>query len=214
MKPSAFAQRFEERFADMPAIAILRGLAPEEALAVGEALLSAGLCIMEVPLNSPRPLESIRLLAEQFGKQAVIGGGTVLSLQEAKQVAAAGGGLVVAPNVNPQVIRFCVQQGLVPVPGWATATEALTAWEAGARYLKLFPAQTYGEAHLKAVKAVLPAEAKVLAVGGVGAEGLAGWFQAGAAGLGAGSELYRPGATPEQVFDRAKALVAAVRALA
>ena len=209
MKPA-----FEDCFAEMPAIAILRGMQPEEALAVGEALLSAGLRIMEVPLNSPRPLESIQLLADKFGKQAVIGGGTVLSVQEAQQVAGAGGRLVVAPNVNPEVIRFCVEQGLVPVPGWATATEALAAWEAGARYLKLFPAQTYGEAHLKAVKAILPPEAKALAVGGVGAGNLAGWFKAGAAGLGVGSELYKPGATADEVFARASELVAAVRSLA
>ena len=206
MKPE-----FAGCFAELPAVAILRGLTPEEALPVGEALLNAGLRIMEVPLNSSSPLESIRLLADEFGKECVVGGGTVLTVKQAAQVARAGGRLVVAPNVHGPVIRYCVKRRLTPVPGWATPSEALAAWDAGARYLKLFPAQTYGERHLKAVKAVLPAEAKVLAVGGVGAANLARWFKAGAAGLGVGSELYRPGEKPEEVQARATELVAALR---
>lgn len=198
---------FQDAFADMPIVAVLRGITPEEALPIGEALYKAGILIMEVPLNSPDPLTSIARLAQALGDRCAVGAGTVLDSKQAKQVIAAGGRLVVAPNVNERLIRYCLKKGIEPVPGWATATEGLAACQAGARFLKLFPASSYGLGHIGAVKAVLPADARVLAVGGLTADSLASWFEAGAAGVGAGANLYRPGQPPEEVHATATELV-------
>ena len=203
---------FVEALAESGVVAIIRGVKPAEVLAVGEALHAAGVRVVEVPLNSPDPYDSIDRLATQFKGRLVVGGGTILTEQEADAVVAAGGRLMVAPNTNPHVIRRAAAMGMIPFPGFATATEAFTAIEAGARHLKLFPASTYGPAHLKALKAVLPEEVMVAPVGGVGASDLAIWAKAGAGLFGIGGELYRPGLTPEEIHRRAVELVQAEKA--
>ncbi len=202
----------DEALAESGVIAILRGVTPDEILAVAGALHAAGVRVVEVPLNSPEPIESIRRLASVFHGRLFCGGGTLLTAADVDAVAAAGGRLMVSPNVDAGVIRRAVALGAVPFPGFATATEAFCAIQAGARHLKLFPASTYGPAHLKALKAVLPPEVKVSPVGGVGAADMAVWRRAGAEGFGIGSELYKPGMTPEETGRRAAGLVAAEKA--
>jgi 2-dehydro-3-deoxyphosphogalactonate aldolase len=202
----------EQALGQVPVVAIIRGVRPEEVLDVADALYAGGIRVVEVPLNSPEPLESISRL-KAFARKLVHGAGTVLRPGAVDAVAQAGGKIVVSPNADPAVIRRAVERGLAPMPGFASATEAFCALEAGARYLKLFPASTYGPAHLKALKAVLPSDAVVQPVGGVRPEDMAEWWAAGARGFGLGSELYRPGYTAEQVHERAVAAVAAVRIL-
>ncbi|OYX36517.1 MAG: 2-dehydro-3-deoxy-6-phosphogalactonate aldolase [Caulobacterales bacterium 32-69-10] len=202
----------DEALAQMPIIAILRGVKPDEILAVAEALYSAGVRVLEVPLNSPEPLDSIARLKAMTGR-VVYGAGTVLGPGAVDAVAQAGGKLIVSPNTDPAVIRHAVECGMVPMPGFASATEAFCALAAGARYLKLFPASTYGPRHLKALKAVLPAEAVVQPVGGVRLDEMPAWWAAGARGFGLGGSLYKPGFTPAQVKEAALAAVAAVTAL-
>jgi 2-dehydro-3-deoxyphosphogalactonate aldolase len=202
----------EEALAEVPLIAILRGVRPDEILGIAEALHSAGVRVLEVPLNSPEPLESISRL-KVFEDRVVYGAGTVLGPGAVDAVAQAGGRIIVSPNTDPAVIRHTVECGLTPMPGFGSATEAFCALAAGARYLKLFPASTYGPGHLKALKAVLPAEAVVQPVGGVKPADMAEWWAAGARGFGLGSELYKPGFTVDQVHERAVAAVAAVRTL-
>ncbi|WP_264580045.1 MULTISPECIES: 2-dehydro-3-deoxy-6-phosphogalactonate aldolase [unclassified Sphingobium] len=196
----------------MPLVAILRGLTPEEAPAIGAALIEAGLRCIEVPLNSPRPLESIAALARLPGG-ALIGAGTVLSVDAVVQVAQAGGRVIVSPNMNPQVIRRTKALGLLSMPGIATPSEAFAAIDAGADALKLFPAEMHSPAVLKAMKAVLPADIPVLVVGGIGPDNMAAWRSAGAAGFGIGSSIYQPGLDAAQVRQRADAMVTAWRAL-
>jgi 2-dehydro-3-deoxyphosphogalactonate aldolase len=203
---------FEEALSESGVVAIIRGVKPDEALAIGEALHNAGVRIVEVPLNSPDPTESIERLAQAFHGRLFVGGGTMLSTADVESVAAAGGRLMVSPNVNPEVIRRAVAKGMIPFPGFATASEAFAAIEAGARHLKLFPASTYGLAHLKALKAVLPPDVKVAPVGGVGAADMADWVKAGAACFGIGSEIYKPGMAPDEVHRRAVELVKAEKA--
>ncbi|MGY4803045.1 2-dehydro-3-deoxy-6-phosphogalactonate aldolase [Teichococcus aerofrigidensis] len=195
----------------LPLIAILRGLRPEEAVPVGEALVRAGFAIIEVPLNSPRPLESIRRLQEAFGDRALIGAGTVTSPAAVAEVAAAGGRLIVMPHGDPAVVRAAKQAGLFCAPGVATPTEGFAALANGADALKLFPAEALGPAVLKAWRSVFPAGTAFLPVGGITPEGMAPFLEAGAAGFGLGSALYRPGDAPEQVAARAAAFVAALR---
>jgi 2-dehydro-3-deoxyphosphogalactonate aldolase len=204
-------EKLESWFAQMPVVAILRGVRPEQVVAIGEALYKAGIGIIEVPLNSPEPMESIKSLADALGDRCVIGAGTVLTEADAEGVAAAGGQIAVSPNTDPAVITRSLALGMVPMPGWATVTEALIAYQAGARYLKLFPAATYGPEHVKGASAVLPTDCKVLAVGGVGANSAAAWLSAGVDGFGIGSELYKPGDSAEQVHQRAVAVVAAFK---
>ncbi len=195
-----------------PLVAILRGVTPEEVVAHGEALCAAGITAMEIPLNSPSPLESIgRARAALAGRMAV-GAGTVLSAADVEAVAAAGGCFMVSPNTDPAVIARSIVLGLEPLPGFATATEAFAALAAGARRLKLFPAATYGPGHLKALRSVLPPEVEIYPVGGVGPAQMGEWRAAGAAGFGLGSELYRPGQSPETTADTARRSVAAVAA--
>lgn len=203
---------FAQAFADMPLVAILRGVRPEEVLDHAEALLAAGIRIVEVPLNSPLPFDSISRLAAMADRM-VSGAGTVLTVADAERVVVAGGQIIVSPNTDAEVIRCAVALGAVPLPGIATATEAFAALAAGARVLKLFPAATYGPGHLKALGAVLPADAVLVPVGGVGPAQMADWWAAGARGFGLGSDLYKPGMTPAEVQTRAEAAVAAVRAL-
>jgi 2-dehydro-3-deoxyphosphogalactonate aldolase len=197
---------------ELPVIAILRGIRPEEVVDVAEALYRAGIRAIEVPLNSPDPYDSIARLDEAFGERCLCGAGTVLRPEQVDAVAAAGGRLIVSPDSNESVIRRTVELELVSAPGFATPTEAFAAIEAGARILKLFPAVAYGARYLKALREVLPAEVSVLAVGGVGAAEMAEWRAAGAAGFGIGSELYKPGRPIAEIAERAAALVAAYRA--
>lgn len=191
-----------------PLIAILRGIRPDEVLEVAKALVDAGIRGIEVPLNSPEPLVSIRRLTERYGNECLCGAGTVLKPEQVDAVAAAGGKLIVTPNIDRAVIARSVELGLQAVPGFATATEAFAAIDAGATALKLFPASTYGVQHVKALRAVLPG-AKVFAVGGVGARNLAEWAEAGIDGIGFGTDIYAPGRTAAEVGERATAIVSA-----
>lgn len=193
----------------LPLIAILRGLDPDEAVAVGEALFDAGFRCLEVPLNSPRPLESISRLAERFGDTMLVGAGTVLTPSAVDKVKVAGGRVIISPNANPAVIAYAKAEGMVSLPGVFTPTEAFAALAAGADGLKLFPAEIAGTAGLKALKAVLPKTASIYAVGGVAPETMADWCAAGADGFGIGSALYRPGLSAADVGRRAEAFVAA-----
>lgn len=196
----------------LPLVAILRGLRPDEAVAIGEAIVGAGFVCLEVPLNSPEPLESIRRLRQALDGRALIGAGTVLTAAAARDVADAGGQIIISPNTNPEVIRAARAMGLLSMPGFFTPSEAFSALDAGADVLKLFPAEVAGPAGLKAVRAVLPVGTRVYAVGGVDPDGVAGWRKAGASGFGIGSALFKPGVSPEQAGASAAAFVAAWRA--
>lgn len=194
-----------------PLVAILRGVRPVEVEAVADALVEAGFTMIEVPLNSPDPLDSIARLAGRYGDEVLVGAGTVLTVEQAGAVAAAGGRLIVSPNVDTAVIRASAAAGLVSLPGFFTPSEAFAALAAGATGLKLFPAEGASPAVIKAMRAVLPPEVAVLAVGGVGADNIGEWLAAGAMGAGIGSSLYRPGRSAEEVGATACALVEAVR---
>ena len=194
-----------------PLVAILRGIRPDEILDVAQALVEAGIRGIEVPLNSPEPLVSIRRLSERYGNECLCGAGTVLKAAQVDAVAEAGGKLIVTPNIDRAVIARSVELGLQAVPGFATATEAFAALGAGATALKLFPASTYGVQHVKALRAVLPKELKVFAVGGVGAHNLAEWAAAGIDGIGFGTDIYAPGRTAAEVSTRATAIASAWR---
>jgi 2-dehydro-3-deoxyphosphogalactonate aldolase len=199
----------DEALALNPLVAILRGVAPAEVVAHCEALQAAGIRAVEIPMNSPCPLESVALAAAAMGDRMAVGAGTVLNVAAVDGVKAAGGVFVVSPNVDAVVIARAIAVGLDTLPGFATATEGFAALAAGSRRLKLFPASTYGPVHLKALKAVLPMEVAVWAVGGVGPAQMPDWQAAGAAGFGLGSELYRPGQAPEDTGAKARAAVAA-----
>ena len=203
-------ERFHAHFDECPLVAILRGLTPDEAEPVGEALVEAGFRLIEVPLNSPQPLESIARLAARFGELATIGAGTVTAVSRVAQVQAAGGTLIVSPHTDARVIAATAAVGLVSLPGFLTPSEAFAALGAGAHALKLFPAEAVSPAVLKAQRAVLPPEVPVLPVGGIAPDGLAPWLAAGADGFGLGSALYRPGFTAAEVSDRAQRFVAAL----
>jgi len=194
----------------MPVVAIIRGVTPDQASDIGHAIHEAGIGIIEVPLNSPEPFESIKRLSIELGEDCIIGCGTLLNEKDAKLVAEVGGQIAVTPNTRPSVIRKCIELGMTPMPGWATPTEAFAAYRAGARYLKLFPASSFGAGHIKAVKAVLPNDAKVLAVGGAGAHNAAEWIAAGIDGFGIGSDIYTAGRSAEDVHQRCKDIVDAI----
>lgn len=198
----------------LPLIGILRGISPREAVEVGEALLAAGIERIEVPLNSPDPLESIRRLAEALGDRALIGAGTVLTPGQVRDVFAAGGRLVVSPNCRPAVIEESRRLGMESWPGVATPSEAFDALDAGASGLKLFPAVQVGIEGMRAMRAVLPPGTLLYAVGGIGVDNFADWRAGGIDGAGLGSALYTPGLTAAEVGERASSLVAAWQAAA
>jgi 2-dehydro-3-deoxyphosphogalactonate aldolase len=197
---------------ELPLVAVLRGITPEEMPAALEALTSAGFRIIEVPLNSPRPLESLRYLGAQAGERLLTGAGTVLDAAEVDAVAEAGGRLIVSPNADPGVIAAAKRRGLVSLPGVATPSEAFVALKAGADGLKMFPAEVMPPKLVKAWRAVLPAGTALLPVGGIEPESMAAYFAAGADGFGIGSALYKPGMSAAALHERAAAFVAACRA--
>ena len=206
-------EKLDKWFAQMPVVAILRGVRPDEVVDIGEALYAAGIGIIEVPLNSPQPLESIKKLTQTLGERCVIGAGTVLTESDVEAVATVGGEITVSPNTNVRVIQRSIALGMMPMPGWASLSEGIEAYQAGARYLKLFPAATYGTGHIKAARAVLPTDCKVLAVGGVSVGSMPGWLAAGVDGFGVGSELFKPGYSSMQVHKRAVDLVKTIHSV-
>lgn len=193
----------------LPLVAILRGLAPDEAVATGRAIVAAGFRVLEVPLNSPQPLDSIARLAEALGADVLLGAGTVMTPAQVDAVANAGGRLIVMPHADTAVIRAAKAAGLLCVPGVATPTEAFAALAAGADGLKLFPAEQFSPAVLKAWRAVLPRTVPVLPVGGIAPDTMAPWIAAGAAGFGIGSALYAPGRSLDDTTQRARAFAQA-----
>ena len=202
-------EHFDQAFARCPLIAILRGVRPDEVEAIGGALVEAGFTIIEVPLNSPGPLDSIARLAKRLAGRAVVGAGTVLRTQDVAAVADAGGTLIIAPNTDTRVIGAAVERRLVAVPGFMTPSEAIAALDAGAAALKLFPAEGANPKVLAAMRAVLPAGTRILPVGGITPADIDRWCAAGAAGFGLGSALYKPGMTAGQVAENAEAFIAA-----
>ncbi|MFW0764633.1 2-dehydro-3-deoxy-6-phosphogalactonate aldolase [Trabulsiella odontotermitis] len=196
---------------NLPLIAILRGITPDEALAHVGAVIDAGFDAVEIPLNSPQWEKSIPAIVAAFGDKAMIGAGTVLKPEQVDALAEMGCKLIVTPNIQPAVIRRAVAHGMTVCPGCATATEAFEALDAGAQSLKIFPSSAFGPAYIKALKAVLPQDVPVFAVGGVTPENLGEWIQAGCAGAGLGSDLYRAGQSVERTAQQATAFVQAYR---
>jgi 2-dehydro-3-deoxyphosphogalactonate aldolase len=194
-----------------PLIAILRGVKPNEAVAIGAALAREGIAIVEVPLNSPQPMESIALLARAFGKRLLIGAGTVMTPAQVAEIAAVGGRLIVTPHADAAIVGAARQLRLLVVPGFFTPSEAFAMLGAGADGLKLFPAEAASPAVLRALRAVLPPGTAVLPVGGINASNMSAWQAAGAAGFGIGSAIYKPGDGPEAVAAKARGLVSAQR---
>ena len=203
-------EQFQQALGQCPLVAILRGIRPEEAVAIADALYEGGVRIMEVPLNSPDPLDSIARMSRHLGASAMVGAGTVLKVEQVEAVRAAGGSLIVSPSTNVAVIAASVAAGMVSCPGYFTPSEAFAAIDAGAHALKLFPAEAATPAVVKAQRAVLPKDVPVLVVGGVTPEAMAGWFAAGADGFGLGSGIYRPGQGPAETLEKARAYCAAV----
>ena len=204
-------EKFAAAMKGISLVGILRGLKPEEALPIGHALLGADWTLIEVPLNSPQPLQSIEALAAAL-PQALVGAGTVLSANEVREVHAAGGQLVVSPNFNAEVVREALRLGMVCLPGVMTATEAFAALDAGATGLKLFPAEMITPAVVKALRAVLPLQTLLLPVGGITVDNMAAYRAAGASGFGIGSALYRPGMAAAEVAENAMKFIAACAA--
>ena len=194
-----------------PLIAIIRGVTPADAEAIGAAIYEGGIRIIEVPLNSPDPLRSIEALARQFGDKVLVGAGTVLEPSQVADVQRAGGRIVVSPNTNVEVIAASVRAGLVSSPGFFTPSEAFAAIHAGATGLKLFPAEGASPAFLKGQLAVIPADIPVMAVGGISPGNMRPWLDAGAAGFGLGSGLYKPGQSAAETLDKARAYVAGLK---
>ena len=202
---------FEQHFAAMPIVAILRGLKPDEAIAVGHQLVEAGIRILEVPMNSPEPVKSIGLLAEALKDTASVGAGTVLDPADVARIKQAGGTIIVSPNCNGEVIRRTRALDMISLPGCLTPTESFAALAAGAHAVKLFPGELVTPNVAKAMAAVLPRGTRLLVVGGVSADTIKDWRGSVVHGFGIGSSLYKPGMTPDEVGERARQLVEAVR---
>lgn len=200
-------EEFRQYLDACPLVGIIRGVTPDEAEAIGAAIFDAGIRIIEVPLNSPDPLASIKRLAASLGDRALVGAGTVLDPDQVAEVKAAGGRLVVSPNTNPAVIRASVAAGLISSPGYFTPSEAFTAIEAGAHALKFFPAEAAMPAVIRAQKAVQPKHIPVVVVGGVRPDTMQPWLDAGADGFGLGSGLYVPGQSVVETAEKARAFV-------
>lgn len=190
-------------------IAILRGIAPDDAKAIGEALIETGITTIEIPLNSPRPLESIALLAKAFGSVATIGAGTVLSVQSVREIASAGGRIIVSPSFDAEVVQETKSLNMASWPGVLSPTECFAALKAGADGLKIFPCSVLGPSGVKAIRAVLPPETSVYAVGGAGPANFSDWIAAGVNGFGIGTALYQPGHSVAQVRQAAVDIVRA-----
>lgn len=205
-------EQFDRAFAQCPLIAILRGVTPGECEAIGDALFEAGIRIIEVPLNSPDPLDSIERLSKRFGDKAMVGAGTVLRAAQVEEVGRAGGRLIISPAVNPSVIAASVAAGLCSCPGYFTPSEAFTALDAGAHALKLFPAEAASPAVIKAQRAVLPRDLRLIVVGGIGPDSLGPWMAAGVNGFGLGSALYKAGQSAPETLAKARAFSAALGA--
>ena len=202
---------FSRYFAECPLVAIIRGVTPAEAEVIAGALYDGGIRIIEVPLNSPQPFDSIEVIARAFGDRTLVGAGTVLNTHDVRRVQTVGGRLIVAPNMNEDVIRATVDSGMVSSPGIFTPTEAFAAIAAGAHALKLFPAEAASPGAVKAQKAVLPKGMPLIVVGGVRADNVGEWLEAGADGFGLGSGLYTPGQDPQITLEKARAFVSAVK---
>jgi len=197
--------QWDDALATLPLVAILRGLRPDEALGVGEMLLRAGFKVLEVPLNSPDPFDSIAAMAAAFKGRAIVGAGTVLKVADVERLAEVGGQICISPNANADVIRAAKAVGLISFPAFFTATEAFAAIDAGADALKLFPAELAGPKGLKALKAVFPKTMPVFPVGGISADNMIDYIEVGAKGFGIGTSVFKPGDTPEIVYKKAKA---------
>ena len=202
---------FRHYLDDCPLIAIIRGVTLDDAEATADAIFEGGIRIIEVPLNSPDPLRSIERIAAKFGDRALVGAGTVLRVEQVEQVRNAGGGIIVSPDTNIDVISAAAAAGLVSCPGYFTPSEAFAALRAGAHGLKLFPAEGATPGVLKAQLAVIPREVPVLAVGGISPDNMQPWLAAGASGFGLGSGLYKPGQAAADTLARARDYVAGVR---
>jgi 2-dehydro-3-deoxyphosphogalactonate aldolase len=204
--------QLREALTQGPIVAILRGVQPDEIVAIGDALVEAGITVIEVPLNSPHPFDSIVRLAARHGGRTLVGAGTVLDPADVVLVKDAGGDLVVAPNFDADIVRAAKAAGLASMPGVMTPSEGFAALKAGADALKLFPAEVIPPTVFKAWRAVFPAETLLLAVGGVGVDNIRSYADAGASGYGVGSALYKPGLPAPEIGKRARALVAAAKA--
>jgi 2-dehydro-3-deoxyphosphogalactonate aldolase len=201
---------FDAAFARCPLVAILRGVRPDEVEAIGDELVAAGFTLIEVPMNSPDPLDSVARLARRFDGRAVVGAGTVLTASHVQAVIDAGGTMIISPNANLSVISASAAAGVVSLPGIATPSEAFAALDAGATALKIFPAEAASPAVVKAMLAVLPKGTRLLPVGGISPDTMEPWRAAGAAGFGLGSALYKPGMTAAEVGERARQFIAAL----
>lgn len=206
-------QQWQDTLNTLPLVAILRGLRPDEAVAVGEKLVEAGFRIVEVPLNSPEPFDSIRKMVQALGSRAIVGAGTVLNVADVETLHAVGGQICISPNTNTDVIRRAKALGMISFPAFFTPTEAFLAIDAGADAIKLFPAELAGTTGLKAMKAVLPKTIPVFPVGGVNPDNMKDFIAAGAAGFGIGSAVFKPGDTPDEVYKKARAFVEAWQAI-
>ena len=200
--------QFQSHMDKLPLVAILRGLKPEEALAVGTSIVNAGFHILEVPLNSPEPLRSIQILSKAF-PNSLVGAGTVTTAQQVRDIKAAGGQLIISPHLDDNVVCEAVNLGLIALPGVATPSEAFRALALGAHGLKLFPAELISPAVVKSMRAVLPGHVKLIPVGGIGVNNMADYQKSGATGFGIGSALFAPGKSAEAVGESAKAFVQA-----
>jgi 2-dehydro-3-deoxyphosphogalactonate aldolase len=206
------AKELLKRYLDeCPLIAIIRGVTPDEAEAIGDAIFEGGIRIVEVPLNSPDPLKSIERLADRLGDRALVGAGTVLRAEQVQQVKDVGGRIIVSPDTNVEVISAAAEAGLVSSPGYFTPSEAFAALRAGAHALKLFPAEAASPAVLQAQLAVIPRDVPVIVVGGVQPDNMRPWLDAGATGFGLGGGIYKPGQSAEETLRKARAYVAGVQ---